>query len=139
MDRFPASDYHQLKIPLPPLISVTSIKYFDQSDVEQTWDSAEYVVDTDQDNQGLVYPGRNYSWPAARDFFKAVHIEYQAGYADSAASPVDEADNVPQEFKQAILLLIGHMYENREASSAGIEIKTVPMGYMGLLENYRVR
>jgi len=139
LDAFPASDNCPIYIDAPPLISITSIKYYDDADVEQTWSSAEYVVDTDQMYKDKVYPDRNYSWPAARIFPKAVHIEYVAGYEDSAASPVDLADNIPLEIKQAILLLIGHLYENRESTMVGIKIEEIPTGYDALISSYVVR
>ena len=116
-----------------------SIKYYDESDVEQTWSSAEYVVDTDCDYKGAVYPARTYAWPATRLFPKAVHIEYVAGYEDSAASPVDLADNVPQTLKQAILILIAHWYENREETIVGTTVERVPDAYDALIANHKVR
>jgi len=139
LNRFPFRDDIPIAIPLPPLISITSIKWIDNQGVEQTWSNTLYTVDTDQDYCALVYPNENESYPSTRSFPKAVHIEYQAGYADSAASPVDEADNVPSEIKHAILLLIGHWYENREASTAGIVINSVKMTFNALVANYKVR
>jgi uncharacterized phiE125 gp8 family phage protein len=139
LDAFPASDAMPIELCSPPLISVTSIKYYDQADVEQTWTASEYVVDTDQSYKGLVYPAINYSWPAPRIFPKAVHIEYTAGYADSGASPAVPQDNIPATLQHAIYLLIGHLYENREMTTAGIEIKDVPTAYDALIANYRVR
>lgn len=139
LDAFPPADNVPIEIPMPPLISITSIKYYDNSDVEQTWSSALYTVDTDQSYKGRVYPAINQSWPSTRNYPKAVHVEYQAGYADSGDSPVDEADNVPDEIKHAILLLIGHLFENREATTVGVEVKSVPLGYDALLANYKIR
>lgn len=138
-DRFPSRDDIPIAIPLPPLISITSIKYYDNQGVEQTWSNTLYTVDTDQDYCALVYPNENESYPSTRDFPKSVHVEYVAGYEDSGASPVVESDNVPNEIKQAILLLIGHWYENRESSTAGIVINTVKIAYNALITNYKVR
>jgi len=139
LDAFPVDDDESIWLPYPPLISITSIKYYDDLDVEQTWSASEYVIDNDVPYKGHVYPGRTYSWPSARNFHKAVHIEYIAGYADSAASPVDLADNIPREIKHALLLLIGHWYENREDTAAGIAIETIPTAYDALIASYRVR
>lgn len=137
LDAFPVDDDEIIKIPNPPLISITSIKYFDDDDVEQTWSSAEYVVDTDCAWHGHVYPGRTYSWPTARDFRKSVHIEYVAGY-ESSTSPVT-GDNVPMTLKQAMLILIAHWYENREQVIVGSTIANVPDAYDALIANSKVR
>lgn len=139
LDAFPLSDYESIRIPMPPLISITSIKYYDTSNVEQTWSAAEYVIDADCIYAGLVYPGIDDAWPSARLFPKAVHVEYIAGYADSGASPADLQDNIPKPIVQALYLLIGHLYENREMTTAGIEIRDVPTAYDALISNYRVR
>ena len=138
-DRFPLRCDIPINIPLPPLISVTSIKYFDNQGIEQTWSNTLYTVDTDQDYCALVYPNQNQSYPSVRDFPKAVHIEYQAGYAATVVSPADLANNVPDEIKQAILMLIGHWHENREASTAGIVLNTVKLAFNALVANYKVR
>lgn len=137
LDAFPPSDKHMLEVPRPPLISVTHIKYWDLNDVEQTWDSSKYVVDTDREYKAVIYPAINESWPSPRVFPKAVNVRYVAGYADSGASPPVLADNVPEAIKQAIMMLVGHLYENREAS-APIEVRTVPLGYDALINQYKV-
>lgn len=136
-DRFPCRD--ALVIALPPLISVTSIKYIDAAGTEQTWDAANYTVDVDQEYHALIYPSVNTSYPSTRNYPKAVIVRAVMGYANSGASPVDYADNVPSTIKQAILLLIGHMWENRENTTVGIEVKTIPMGFEAMLSNHRVR
>ena len=136
-DCFPPIYSIAIELDAPPLISVTSIKYYDEADVEQTWSAAEYVVDTDQLSKGKVYPGRDYLWPATRLFPKSVHIEFIAGY-ESTSSPQDLPENIPVELKQAMLLLIGHLYENRESTAAGIKIEQVPDSYDALIANYKV-
>jgi uncharacterized phiE125 gp8 family phage protein len=42
-------------------------------------------------------------------------------------------DAVPQEYKQAILLLLGHWYENREQVTVGEVAREIPMGVEALL------
>lgn len=139
LDGFPFSSYDALIVPKPPLQSVTHIKYTDSIDgTLQTWSSASYDVDTDS-RQGRIYPVYQGDWPTdVRDHPKAVIIRFVAGYADSGASPIDLADNVPVEIKQAILLLVGHLYENREATSQNLNITDVPMGFDALLASHRI-
>ena len=44
--------------------------------------------------------------------------------------------DVPMAIRQAMLLIIGHLYEHREASSSGVHL--LPMGVEALLATYRV-
>ena len=47
-------------------------------------------------------------------------------------------DGVPRALRQAILLMIGHWYENREATIVGVSINEVPMAVKSLLWQYKV-
>lgn len=44
---------------------------------------------------------------------------------------------VPADLRQAIVMLVGHLYENREATSA-VKLETVPMAVDTILARYRV-
>ena len=58
----------------------------------------------------------------------AVNVTFVAGYGGASA--------VPSSFKQAIQLLAGHWYENREAVSE-VAFKEVPFAVTCLLESER--
>lgn len=118
-----------LKVPMPQLISVTSIKYYDTEDVEVTWASSNYFMDADSEpgRIGLAY---NVTLPTTTlRPINGVKIRYVAGYGAAA--------NVPQATKQAILLLIGHYYENREATSEK-KMEELPMAVSSLLWKNRL-
>jgi len=106
LDSFPQMP---LKLPRPPLQSVSSIKYIDQNGVETLFDAANYIVDTDSEPGRItLVPG--IFWPSViLKPIGGVKIRFVAGYGD--------ATKVPMMVKQAILLLIGHWYENREATA----------------------
>lgn len=109
-DRFPRWRA-PISLPLPPLQSVTSVKYLDAAGVEQTWASNQYVVDKPQGPramEGRIYPVLNVDYPTTCYREDSVTVEYVAGYGDAAA--------VPTALKQAILILVGGMYENREST-----------------------
>jgi uncharacterized phiE125 gp8 family phage protein len=103
-----------------PLVSVTSIAYLDINGDSQTLDSSVYQVDANQKlGPGRIRLAYNQSWPSQRGGdLNAVTITYKAGYGDTA-------DDVPGHIKQGILMLIGSLYENREATSP-ITITKVP-------------
>ena len=115
-------------IPRPKLQSVTYIKYIDTNGDEQTLDASKYKVDI-YSEPGRVVPAYGEVWPSARDEINAITIRLIAGYGAAAA--------VPDPIKQAMLLHIGHMFENREESTP-VPISVVPMGYDALMATYRV-
>ncbi len=94
-----------VELPGYPLQSVSAIGYTDTSGNEYVWDSANYFVDT------IATPGRVWaaSWPktALIAWRPAVKYTYVCGYADAAS--------VPEDVRAAMFLLIGDLYENREA------------------------
>lgn len=140
LDSFPC---WQIDVPRPPLISVTSITYVDTAGDTQTVDAADYQVDTDADQGGRIQPAYLKYWKSTRADLNAVVIRCIAGYlgAGSPASDYDYSANVPAEIKQAMLLVIGHLYEHRESVSeqAGvINAAVLPQGATWLLAPYRV-
>lgn len=110
LDSFPADD--RIDMPLPPLQSITSIKYYDIADVEHTMPAADYFADV-KSQPGRVSLVYNKTWPAeALRPANGVCITFMVGYGLTAAS-------VPEKAKQSILLLVAHYFENRESVSAG--------------------
>lgn len=90
-DEFP-EDY--IKIPLPPLQTVLSVKYYDLDGVEQTWDPVNYTVDI-QDTEAWIVPILDVTWPAVLYGVNMVRVRFRAGYGDVAA-------NVPEPLRQLI-------------------------------------
>ncbi len=121
LDKFPDTPF---AIPRPPLQSIDSIKYYDTANTEASFTA--YYSDIKSE------PGRlelNYleSWPSVtlRDI-NGVCITFKAGYGAAAS--------VPQSVKQAMLLIIGAWYENREEIIAtGGMPKEIPLGASSLL------
>lgn len=115
-----------LQLPRPPLVSVTTLKYFPADGSDQvTMDAAEYQVD-DVSYPGRVAPAPDESWPAlASGRLGAVQIDYVAGYANPAA--------VPMCIRQAILLIVAHWYEHRESVLTGTISKEVEQSAANLI------
>jgi len=128
LDAFPCGE---LMLPLSPVQSVSAIEYIAPGETTlTTWGAAYYVVAT-AGIRGRIWPAPGMSWPST-DLQRpeTVEVEYLAGYG--------EAPTVPKAILQAMLLLIGHWYENREATISGTIIADVPMGVQALLGPYRV-
>lgn len=133
LDEFPAEE---IKIPLPPLQSIDSIKYDDSAGVEQTLDPSEYEADT-VSVPGWVVPIPS-GWPTTIDAINSVRIRFTAGYAPSSDSPPDLTANVPGAIKAALFLTIGSLYAHRERVAAGQIVTQLPWGAEQLLRPYRV-
>jgi len=90
-----------------PINSITSIKYFDESETEQTLTVADYyeVYDNAKSKNSIYKVGTLETPSIWLDKAFPVEITYQTGFAD---------DTVPKPIINAMLLLVGEMYENRE-------------------------
>lgn len=116
-----------LIVPMAPLISVTSIQYIDGEGTTQTLATTEYTVDA-KSEPARIAPAYGKYWPATRYEMNAVTITFTAGYGAASA--------VPFQIKQAILLVIGHLYERREETITGTIIAEIPLGVQALLMPY---
>ena len=106
LDRFPTGD-GVIELPLAPLASVTSVKYQDVDDVEQTLAASKYTVDSSS-TPGRLLPAYDESWPSTREHIHDVTVRFVAGYGDPA--------DVPAPHKHEILIRVADLYENREAT-----------------------
>lgn len=129
LDAFPATDT-TLEIPLPPLQSISAITYTLEDGTSATVAATDYTVDTGS-TPGRIALNSGSSWPGdSLSALGGVQIAFTAGYAS--------ADDVPQAIRQALLLLVGHLYENREAVTDTKTLQTTPLAFEYLLQPYRV-
>jgi uncharacterized phiE125 gp8 family phage protein len=133
LDGFPSFSTELIRLPLPPLQSISSVNYVDVNGVTPTlWAASNYIVDApegDYAQRGRITLAYGEVWPVTRDIANAVTIEFIAGYGAAAA--------VPQGIKQAMLLMIGHWYANRESVNVGNIVNEVPQSANALLWGYR--
>lgn len=134
LDGFPGCSV--IEMPYPPLQSVTAIYYYPDGSTEQTFAAANYTVDAVSE-PGKIYlktptGGGSGSWPAdALIPYNGVKIRFVCGYGLGAA-------NVDPRAIQAMKLLIGHYYENREAVFMGRTNPTLlPQGVYDLCWDLR--
>lgn len=92
-----------LQLPKAPVQSITSVKYYDLDNSQQTLSTSVYSTDLASGRIVLAY---DQSWPSYVSRWDAIEVDYAIGVADAA--------DVPAIAKQAILLLIGHYFENRD-------------------------
>jgi len=99
-----------LPAPLKITSPVTSIKYLDGNQVEQTLAASEYVVSDSA--PALITPVN--SWPETSLSGDSLRVRFSAGYSATGESPV-LSEALPATIRTAMLMQIADMYENREA------------------------
>ena len=97
------AEFATFYVPRTPLVSVTSVTYYDSNNALQTLASSKYSVDT---ARGMIRFDDD-TYPAVYNRWDAVWIVYTIGKA-SASTNVDALS------KSAMLLLVGHYFENRD-------------------------
>lgn len=70
-----------------PVKSITSIKYYDTADSQQTVSSSNYRLLADSDGASVLEFDDDYSLPSIAVRGDAVEVAYTAGYADIASVP----------------------------------------------------
>ncbi len=118
----------ELEIPEPyfPVTNITAIKYRDQDGAQQTLATSIYQSNLiSRPPRIAVKP--NQSWPTMR------HGDYdQLVIEGSIGTPTP-----PEQARQAILLLVGHWFLNREASISG-SIKAVELAFGMLVDQLQL-
>jgi uncharacterized phiE125 gp8 family phage protein len=109
-----------------PVQAITSIQYYDATNTLQTADAADYLLISD-DDRAWIEPLSG--WPSLCDRADAFRVTFTAGYG--------AADDVPLALRQAILMLVAHFYEHREAVS-DMSLREAPMAVEMLIGTKRV-
>ena len=118
-----------VRLEIGPFQSLVSVQYYDTDNVLQTATLSDFETRLAGDFV-ICKPKEDFEWPNAETRQDAIKITYRAGFGDAAG-------DVPQTVRHAMLLMIAHWYENREASSEKSMAK-LPMGVDALLGVERV-
>jgi uncharacterized phiE125 gp8 family phage protein len=121
-DCLPTDSAEKIMLRVWPVREIISVVYIDSVGVPATWLPINYVVNPRTVPVELAAAAGK-TWPTVRDQAGAVVITYLAGHASAA--------QVPAPIKQAILLIVGELYEKREDS-----IKQLPTASERLLMTY---
>jgi uncharacterized phiE125 gp8 family phage protein len=123
LDAFPDGG---ISLPLIPATSITSVIYVDAAGTSQTLLSSLYYLNdySSQDHQVTLVYGAE--WPDTRDTTNAVKVRYVAGSA-----------TLPASVKAALMLLVGHLYENRQEATEKA-LHSLPLGIKALLDTVKV-
>lgn len=129
-------DWKPLRLPLPPMIEVESVKYYDTSNVLQTLDESTYeAVGASGSKSAILRLAHGKSWPRVYPRAQPVMVRLRAGYMDMTVSP--PVSVVPSPIKAAIKLMVGTLYANRETVIIGQTAIVIPWAAEALLQPFR--
>jgi uncharacterized phiE125 gp8 family phage protein len=127
--RYSVRDWSMVRVGLAPVQSVTVRYYPSGGGALATLAADQYRLVADGHGVKIdIVDGA--SWPELATRPDAVQVDAVLGYGDSA-------DAVPAGVRAAMLLLVGHLYQNREAVVVGTSAIDLPMGVEALLVPHR--
>lgn len=118
------------RLPVGNFLGVTSVKYYDANNAQQTLATSVYAALTDHLGPFICLKPSQV-WPAIYTRRDAVEVIWTAGYGPTA-------NDVPAGIRHAALLLIGHWYANREAVVTGDSVAELPLAVKALIEPFRL-
>jgi uncharacterized phiE125 gp8 family phage protein len=139
LDAFPASrgcsgqvarDAVAVELPLGPVREVLDIYWGNDSDDRLSEDA--FALDTYR-TPNRVAPVAA-PWPTVTAATNAIKIRYLAGYGVDS----DGGEPLPKVIRAAILLVLGHLYENRSENTEAA-LASLPLGVEALLRPRRIR
>jgi len=108
LDGFPC-DGEAIRLPMPPVESVTSIKYLDGKGSLQTLSTAAYTLSPY--DKRTVFLNFGYSWPVTQAQREAVQVHFACGFDNVESPPVGFV--LPKEVRSALLLMVAWLHEHR--------------------------
>lgn len=123
-----------VELPRPPMVTsgtatATTITYTPSAGAATTTlDATEYRVDRNS-TPGVCRPLYGKTWPSHLVDQNSTTVTWWAGYSS-------DGSNVPAPVKAAILMLVAHLWRNREMA-AEVALTEVPMGTKALLDTAR--
>lgn len=107
MDGFPG----EIVLPNGPVFSggIVAITYVDDGGTTRTLDAGNYQASFGQVCR--IRPAYGKTWPSTRPQMDAAVVEYKAGWSDMTL--------VPSAIRSAVAMMLGHLFENREAALGG--------------------
>ena len=122
-DRLPKGE-QCLELQWTPVRSVSEVAYLDTNGARVTLPEEAVYLEKRRVYPAL-YPAPGTQWPDHRPQRGSVQITVNAGY-----------EELPSDIQAAALLIIGNLYENREAVVVGTIATELPMGVELLLAPY---
>lgn len=139
LDRFPSKacdGTNAIELPFGPVVEVLSVRVegvtgAGGTDTDQAVDVGDYIVDDFAEVVRLVPVS---GWPTITPATNAVRITYGAGFGEDS----DGGEPLPGWARAAMLLIVGHLYANREENTVDA-LQSLPLGVEAILRPHRVR
>lgn len=122
LDRWPPDG--AVRLPVKPVTELSAVRVFDEQDDEHELDLGQFQFEPSR----LLLPETIEDLPVLRERL-GIEIDYVAGYGAAA--------DVPADLKQALLALVAHWFEHRDAVIVAGSGAVVPAGFDRLVGSYR--
>lgn len=110
------SDSRRLYLRFPPLVTINSVKYYDEDGSLQTLASSNYWTMNNSKHQAFVQFKPSASLPSLENGRpQSIIVNYDNGYGATAAT-------VPETFKQAIKMFINDLYYARRMNMENVDL-----------------
>lgn len=126
LDCWPAGGV--VRLPIAPMQTLTAIRAFDEDGDEHAIALAQFLAESGVMPARLILPATVDGMPALRQRL-GIEIDYVAGFG--------AADAVPQELKQALLVLVAHWFEHRDAVVIAGSGTVIPIGFDRMIAPWR--
>lgn len=126
-----AADYSgRLWAPLSPVSSAVTVQYYaPNADTLSTATLSDFRLIKAPD-WAYLEPKPGFAWPSVDDRPDALQAVFTCGYGDAASA-------IPATIRHAAKLLVGHLYENREETTA-LRLARLPFGFDALIHPHRL-
>ena len=126
-----------IELAVNPIISLTSLKYYDTNNTQQTLTDTGTNFQKDFNSDvGKIYEGTTNGFPSiSLDLINPIEIITVCGYGS--------ASDVPSDIKHGLKIMLAYLYENREGVNVPIASMgtstPLPQSVRSLLNPYRIR
>lgn len=138
-NEWPACGY--LDLAIAPVRSVDAVAYMDVDGVEQTLSATDedWYWRATAEGARITFTD-TFDPPDLWERLGDVRVRFTAGYnaPRNTAVDTDASLNAPDRAREAVLLLLGDFYENRQDTIMGTSVLQLPRGAQALLDQLRI-
>ena len=106
---------------------MTRFEYYDNTNTKVTYNTSNFTLNKYTNQKNFIEINKGVTLPEVYNRADAIQISFTAGMSASSTG-------VPDAIIQAILLIVGHLYEKREDT-----VSRLPKASEYLLEPYRIK
>lgn len=133
--KFQALRGPEIRMPVAPVQSITSIQYVDTAGDTQTLATSVWELDTGA-TPPLIRRKFDQDWPTVRGGATDVTVTFVTGYSGTAASPVD-LTGIPDALRQAIQMVVASLYRMPESQVFDTKVFRDNQTFKALLGPFR--